>query len=363
MRYAAILVALVTFAGCDADDDTPPGESPSAWLEVETTQFRGNGESETVAIPAQGPVDAVALRATSDAEVCFQLSSAVDGFGHALNIGRSAGPYCRGCELRTSIAASAGVFIFPTQAGFESHHGLSLQFARINCETLTPLKTPDDQPPLQVEVQPIRTSKQAAIDLRFLVADTSILHGDESRQLALLTALHEELASAGIAPRVVETLELDTFPTQLQFHTGDPSALADALAEVPAKAETTIDIVFGGCLRYDDPIFGPPHPVNGFTPRIPGGAGPADAVFMPGLNCSTEEIEDLPVHTQAHVLAHELGHYLGLYHSVESDGTSDQLVDTGPDNIMHFNPQRAAAIDFSASQGHMMRMHPAVVRE
>jgi hypothetical protein len=133
------------------------------------------------------------------------------------------------------------------------------------------------------------------------------------------------------------------------------------LAKVPPRAETTVDVVFGGCLLYDDPVFGPPRPVNGFTPRIPGGAGPADAVFMPGLDCFAEGSSpiDLPVRTQARILAHELGHYLGVYHAVEEDGLADQLDDTDPNNIMHSNPERATAVGWSPSQGRLMRMHPA----
>jgi len=363
MRYAAILVALAALTGCDADDDALPGESPSAWIEVDTTRFRDDGESETVTIPDQGPLDAVALRVITDPEVCFQLSSAVDGLGRSPLIGRSAGPYCRECELRSSIAAAVGVFVVPADIDFEPHHGLSLRFAQINCETLTPLTTPDDRPLLRVEVQPITAPQEAAIDLRFLVATGSILDGDDDRRHELLTALQEELASAGIVPRLVETLELGTLPPELRFHAGDPSSLAQALSEVPPKAETTVDVVFGGCLLYDDPIFGPPDPVNGFTPRIPGGAGPADAVFLPGRDCFTEQPVDPPVRTQARVLAHELGHYLGLYHAIEFDGTTDQLDDTGPDNIMHFNPERAAAVGFSPAQGRVMRLHPAIHSE
>jgi hypothetical protein len=151
-------------------------------------------------------------------------------------------------------------------------------------------------------------------------------------------------------------------PAELRFHAGDGAALAAAIASAPPKAETTVDVVFGGCLLYDDPISGPPRAVDGYTPRIPGGAGPADAVFLPGLDCFAEASGpvDLPVRAEARVLAHELGHYLGLYHSVEEDGLEDQLDDTGPDDIMFSNPEQADAVGFSPSQGRVVRMHPAV---
>jgi hypothetical protein len=370
-----VLVLAALLAGCSlqvhADPDAPVsggdgeiGRLTSAWIEVGVTQFQSDGETGSVAIPAQEPCAAVALRATSAPGVCFQLSSVVDGEGRAVASGRSAGAFCRDCELRTSVAAESGVFILPVQAGrFAPNTGVSLRFARVDCLTLTPLSAPRDFPMLRVAAQTIATVPNlATIELRFHIAKNSILFGDEDRQQELVAHLGQELAAAGLLPRLVETHDLDVLPANVRFHAGDPAALAALIAEVPPGTEKIVDVVFGGCLLYDDPIFGPPRAVNGFTPRIPGGTGPADAVFMPGLDCFAEGAGpvDLPVRAQAHILAHEVGHYLGLYHTVEQDGLTDPLDDTGPDNIMHFNPERATAVGFSPAQGWLMRMHPAV---
>jgi hypothetical protein len=351
-------------SGPDASASGPEGESgqlTSAWVEVGATQFQGDGESGSVVIPAQEPCAALALRATTAPGACFQLSSAVDGEGRAVVDGRSAGPFCLDCELRTSVAVSAGVFLLPAEAGrFEPETGLSLRFARVDCITLTPLEAPEDRLALRVDAQPVEASPDlATIDLRFLIAKSSILFGDEGRQQELVAHLGQELASAGLVPQLVETRDLDELPETLRFHAGDHAALAASIAGAPPRAETTIDVVFGGCLLYDDPIFGPPSAVNGFTPRIPGGAGPADAVFMPGLDCFAGGAGplDLPASAQAHTLAHELGHYLGLYHAVEADGLTDELTDA--DNIMHPNPGLATAVGFSPSQGRVTRTHPA----
>ncbi|MCY1005068.1 hypothetical protein OV079_05680 [Nannocystis pusilla] len=357
----AALLAGCAEADLAVDED---GALASAWLEVGATQFEGDGESGRVTIAAQAPLAALALRITTAPGVCFQLSGAVDGAGRTVIDGRSAGSFCRDCELRTSVAVEAGVFVLPVESGrFAPDTGASLRFARVDCQTLTPLSTPDDRPPLRIDAQPVEVvPERATIDLRFHVADSSILFGDDDRQRELIALLEQELAASGVAPRLVESRELEEIPATLRFHAGDVSELAAAFAGAPPKDETTVDVVFGGCLLYDDPVFGPPRAVNGFTPRIPGGAGPADGVFMPGLDCFAEGAGpvDIPLGAQARVLAHELGHYLGLYHAVEADGLADPLDDTDADNIMNPRTELAGSLGFSPSQGRVMRTHPAV---
>lgn len=358
-------IALSTWlTGCSfaVSDPGPTKELfASAWVEVGAAVFEVDGETAAMRIPVSEPGAGIMLRATTDPRVCFQLSSARDDQGRAVVDGRSAGEYCRDCDLRTSMAVESGVFILPTKAGrFEPDTGVSVRFALVDCETLTPVTTPEDRPVLRVAMQSIAMVPEVvSLDLRLVVSESSVLFGDEKRQEELVENLGREFSSTGIVPRMVEVHQVEAFPAHLDFHAGDQAALAAVMAELPPKAETTMDVVVGGCLRYDDPFFGPPRPVDGYTPRVVGGAGPADGVFLPGLDCVAPAVGpvDISVSAQAHVLAHEIGHYLGLYHAVEADGFADRLDDTDSHNAMFHNPAQATAVGFSAAQGQVMRMH------
>ena len=73
--FAGVALAAM-LAGCSSSLEDDPDD---AWVDVDVTQFASDGESERVSIPAQELAAAVAVRATTNAGVCFQLSSIVDG--------------------------------------------------------------------------------------------------------------------------------------------------------------------------------------------------------------------------------------------------------------------------------------------
>ena len=77
-KLIPLALSLLALASCDASPDATAsgeGEELSSWVALDVTRFRGDGESESVAVPEQGPVDAVALRVSAEPEVCFQLSA------------------------------------------------------------------------------------------------------------------------------------------------------------------------------------------------------------------------------------------------------------------------------------------------
>ncbi|NVB37404.1 hypothetical protein G6O69_06140 [Pseudenhygromyxa sp. WMMC2535] len=370
LSLVGVALAGLVLAGCDAgvgpgaDAGEADGRDPPwRWRRVASASFLADGESEALTLPAPGPAAALALRVSTEPGVCFQLSALSDGAGEVLIAERSAGAYCSDCSPRSAVAREAGVFMLDAEQVALAGADLSLRFAQVHCETLTPLRSPEERPALHLDALTIPAEReQAELDLRLLLAPDSLLFADEARQRALLAALADELLlPAGLSPRLVEVVALEAPSEPLDVHAGDHQALAALLEGAPPRAETTVDVVVAGCLRYADPIFGPPQILEGYTPRIPGGAGPADAVFLPAVDClGPGEALTLDVEAQAHVLAHELGHYLGLYHAVEADGGEDPLDDTDADNIMHYRPGLAGARGFSPAQGRIMRSHPAV---
>ncbi|KFA90472.1 M43 family zinc metalloprotease [Archangium violaceum] len=331
-------------------------------LTAEPVAFGAGGLTPALSIP---PFDgeSVALWVKSEPDTCFALASLEDAAGRAWVTGREAGPYCTDCAVRTSLARDEALIVLPSGEGFTPSEGLAVRFGLMDCETLTPVETGGGQR-LQLAWLPReRLPERGRLSLRFLVSQHSMLLGQPERQRELLERLNDELQEAGLEVTLDAVAELPDVPSETRFWTTGLAELEALLERAPPALDATVDVVFAGCLQYDDPFFGPPTPVNGFTPRVGGGAGPASAVFMPGLRCDSFAAGPTPwpLDAYARVLAHELGHFLGLYHSVETDGTTDLLSDTGEQNIMHHNPSRADARGWSASQGRRLRGHPWVI--
>lgn len=362
-RAFAACVAFVGLVACAGGDE--PSRDPlgggGRLIAAEPVPFGAGGLTPALSIPSFDG-ESVALWAKSEPGICFALAFLEDTLGRTWVAAREAGPYCTDCAVRSSIAQDEALFVLPSGDGFSPREGFAVRFGLMDCETLTPVETEGDHW-LQLAWLPRESvPERGRLSLRFLVSPHSMLLGQSERQRELLKHLNDELEGVGLEVTLDEVVELPDVPSEARFWTTELAELEALLDRAPPALDATVDVVFAGCLRYDDPFFGPPVPVNGFSPRVGGGAGPASAVFMPGLRCDSFAVgpASWPLDAYAHVLAHELGHFLGLYHSVETDGTTDLLSDTGEQNAMHHNPSLADARGWSRAQGRQIRSHPWV---
>ncbi len=361
MRRALSTSSLaLMLAACGTAPVDPLGGGGRA-ITAEPVPFDADGLTPPLSVPAFDG-ESVTLWARSEPGTCFALASLEDAAGRAWVSARDAGPYCKRCDLRTSVAVDEALFVLPAGDDFAPAGGLTARFGRMRCDTLTPLREAS-QAGIELSFAPRATiPARGSVRLRFLVSEHSMLFQHADVQRELIDHLNDELAAAGLEASLAASSPLPDVPAESVFSTTDFTALTALLEQAPPPHDQTVDVVFAGCLRYDDPFFGPPTSVDGYTPRVVGGGGPASAVFMPGLRCDapSDQPASWRLDVYAHLLAHELGHFLGLYHSVERDGTTDQLSDTSEANIMYYDPNLASASGFSASQAHLMRSHPFV---
>lgn len=360
VKRAACLFALASVVGCAANGQPADAEARFD-APLASVVFGDDGLTPPLSVPAFRGAS-LTLHARTDPGTCFAIASLEDAEGHAWVRDREAGPYCTDCEVRTSIAKEEGLFVLSGDDGFAPERGLTVRFGLVRCDTLTPLRSGSGQN-LELSWLPRdEVPERGRLSVRFLVSEHSMLHGRPDLQRALVAHVNEELAATGIEVTLDDVTALVDVPRESSFST---TALAEleALFDGVPSAPNTVDVAFAGCLRYDD-VLGPPTAVDGFTPRVVGGAGPASAVFMPGRRCDgfADAPANFPLDGYAHTLAHELGHFLGLYHVVETDGTTDLLSDTSEANVMHPNPSLAIARGFTPSQARIMRAHPWVRR-
>lgn len=360
LNRAACLFALASLVGCAANGEPADAEARSD-APLASVVFGDDGVTPPLSVPAFRGAS-LTLHARTDPGTCFAVASLEDAEGHTWVRDREAGPYCTDCDVRTSVAKDDGLFVLPHADGFAPEKGLTVRFGLVRCDTLTPLRSGSVQRLELSWVPRDEVPEHGRLSLRFLVSEHSMLHGRPELQRALVAHVNGELAETGLDVSLDDSIDLLDVPREARFSATDVAELEGMLDAVP-PVPSTVDVVFAGCLRYDD-VLGPPTAVDGFTPRVVGGAGPASAVFMPGRRCDgfADAPASFPLDGYAHTLAHELGHFLGLYHVVETDGTTDLLSDTSEANVMHHNPSLAIARGFTPSQARIMRAHPWVRR-
>ncbi len=350
----AALAGLLVLGACTQSD---------SWLDFGAVTAGLDGQTPELIVPWGGEAATLRLEIESPSRRCFQVDELTDDLGH-LYVGRAeSGPSCVECEQRTSVGMAKASFQLPSRGGpFTPHGALHLRLGVRDCETLTRITlTSPERLRVRARTSP-KAPQRGAIALSLIVTPASALAGSSDAHVtSLLEALNVELSSAQLTAMFVQVLAVAPgAQTDATFSRSDSTQLEPWLAS--SRLAGGVPVVLAGCLLASDPVLRTTSEVIAYTPHIPGGSGLADGIFIQGSLCGTPGPVRLDWSNAAlaRVMAHELGHYLGLYHSVEADGTTDQLDDTGASNVMYFRPSQSTSTGFSATQAELIRAHPAV---
>jgi len=342
-------------------------------------------------VPVPGGPGVVVLRVSDPAggAACVQLESVVDPAGGAWVASAPSDPgyapglgsSCVGCLQRVSVGIGYGLFILPSNdQPPPSPDALEIIAGARDCSTLLP--APANAPThLRIEgVFPaqVEPTRAGVVSLGLAFLGDSPLTDQATRAAVLpetLRQVNAMLAPGGLQVTVARWRSVGQQAGALELVRGDDGPLDALYGEVlgdddcppPAGvggAPGWVPVVFAGCIRVVDPLLQTTSEPDGMTPRIPDGfppAGRAHGITLKGQSCRPGMAPiDWSPSQLAKLLAHELGHTLGLYHSVEADGTADQLADTDENNIMSYAPLTVSAPAFSASQFRVMRRHPVI---
>jgi hypothetical protein len=345
------------------DDDA------GGWTTLDPMLIGADGSAPDLRLPWGAGQSGVAIAVSVSPFQCFQLDSLTDDDGGVYVPPDESGAYCTSCDQRVSVAAGGGLFVVPSRAGtFEPSGALHARFALRDCVTLTPPIPATDAGAsgmLTIRERPLGPPPvRGTVTLRVIVSPASVFYPATADGAldAALEAVNDQLSAVGITASWGEVTRLPaTATSDATFSRADPAPLARLRGD-DAAAGPIIPVVLAGCLLLSDPLVGVPSEPLGYTPHVPGGAGPADAVYIKGSLCGTPQpvTENWTATSFGRVAAHEIGHYLGLYHAVEADGTTDQLSDTGPDNLMNYDPSLSTATGLTPEEGEVMRRHPFV---
>lgn len=357
-----------------------------AWRTIAEPMLDGEGISDEVAITGENP-GPLTLRVSvpADPTACVQLHSVIDAnngnWVTPPSLIADYGSFCVSCPQRTSVGVGGGVYVLPSIDPAPAVTGtMRVRAALRDCTTFLPYRSAPARPErLRIEAltnHPTPTSGPGELLIELVVTPGSFLYADEAD---LPTPLAEAIAQVNdilrpgelsiTALRVRRSAITDPLTLAPGAHT-TVSTFVDSLQSCQMPGEISrslvLPVVLAGCIRISDPVLQTTSEPEGYVPHIPDGVSSNHGtygVYLRGHSCQGDGTPFVLTSGQlAKLLAHELGHALGLYHTVEANGTTDQLADTGADNLMNYKPSVVAGLGsgFTASQLAVMRRHPLI---
>ena len=335
----------ISAVGChselESESNKQLGGEPALWTPLASVGVDpASGDTLAIEIPLDNRRRAI--RVTAQPQGCLRVSSAVNVNGQQLVSGSAAS---NDSLWRTTTLQQTGLFVLEGAASELTH----ISFAPVACAPSANKILPTK---IKIESHLSDVPSHPGLKLR-LALSSAISAESDAELLARLIGLELELDVVISAIEVIADAEL------IMQNQNDFTPLTETLALLPAKQEGIIDVVIGLCLQQQT-SFGKQR-LAGFTPRIPGGAGPADGVFVGRTNCDFAEASHGTADEIARLTAHELGHYLGLAHPVELNGSEDDLASTNTHNLMHRIPLTATATGLTNEQRERMLAHPYVI--
>ena len=345
MVYA---VLAVTLTACNSEKMTE--QSTKQMTEQATKQtvwtplkvnFQNTSENNRYTIEIPLSDSRRALRVTTLPKGCLIASSAINVNGDTLITDQSS---ANKNLWRTNKLYEQGMFVLEGAAAEVT----KMMFKPVPCDAASKdALAKNINVDLLVSAMPVNPS----INIKFALS-SAIASEIDIESLSILIGLE-----LGLNVNVTE-IEFINGADILMKSTHDLTPLANIVSELKSKDEGIINVVIGKCIKLQT-AFGIEH-LAGFTPRIPGGAGAADGIFISPSNCDLPQSPTGSIDEIARLTAHEIGHYLGLAHPVEANGIEDDLTSTTVNNLMHRMPLTATAKGLTVEQTQRILAHPFV---